>query len=185
MASAGNNKRGVADFRRPTIRPRPMRIRRRRAEQGTGRVGELRCFTHLEAFDPRDAGDSGCQPRADCNGVDQRRAAQQPSGCGRASAIRPAPTWATAQRMNSRANCGCSACTPAAAAWMTPAPIDVMAAIVKPGTRVVDRPDGVRGGVDERRLDDVAVTRHGKSHGGIVRGAGNDCGIARTIQRQA
>src|SRR3954454_8609144 len=58
----------------------------------------------------------------------------------RASATRPAPTWAMEQRMNSRANCGCSACTPAAAAWMTPAPIDAMAATVNPGTRVVDRP---------------------------------------------
>ena len=56
---------------------------------------------------------------------------------GRIKATRPAPNWAIAHTMNRRANWGCSACTPAAAAWMTPAPIDVIAAMVRPGTRVV------------------------------------------------
>ena len=56
---------------------------------------------------------------------------------GRAMASRPTPTWATAHRMKRRASVGCSACTPAAAALITPAPIVVMMAIVSPGTRVV------------------------------------------------
>ena len=56
---------------------------------------------------------------------------------GRVMATRPTPTWATAHNMKRRASVGCSACTPAAAAWITPAPIVVMMAIVSPGTRVV------------------------------------------------
>ena len=51
---------------------------------------------------------------------------------GRANTSAPQPTWNTASSAKASAACPCSPCTPTALAWITPAPIDAIAASAGP-----------------------------------------------------